>query len=41
MGIYHNVSREYLHRYIWQFNFVWNTRTMNDGERTSAAIQNG
>jgi len=25
-GIYHNVSREYLHRYIWQFDFIWNNR---------------
>jgi hypothetical protein len=21
IGIYHNVSREYLHRYLWQFDF--------------------
>jgi transposase-like protein len=39
MGIYHNVSREYLHRYIWQFDFVWNHRYLNDGERTFMAIQ--
>jgi len=39
LGIYHNVSKEYLHRYLWQFDFVWNTRYMNDGERTVAAIQ--
>jgi transposase-like protein len=39
MGIYHNVSREYLHRYIWQFDFVWNNRNLNDGERIEAAIQ--
>jgi transposase-like protein len=39
MGIYHNVSREYLHRYLWQFDFIWNNRDMNDGERTVAAIQ--
>jgi transposase-like protein len=38
-GIYHNVSREYLHRYLWQFDFLWNNRCMNDGERTVAAIQ--
>src|SRR5260370_34454473 len=24
VGIYHNVSREYLHRYLWQFDFMWN-----------------
>jgi len=39
VGIYHNVSREYLHRYLWQFDFVWNNRKMNDGERTIAAMQ--
>jgi hypothetical protein len=39
MGIYHNVSREHLHRYIWQFDFVWNYRRLNDGERTAMAIR--
>ena len=39
IGTYHNVSREYLHRYLWQFDFVWNGRKLNDGERTVAAIQ--
>ena len=27
-----NVSHEYLHRYLWQFDFVWNSRKMNDGD---------
>jgi transposase-like protein len=39
VGIYHNVSREYLHRYLWHFDFLWNNRKMNDGERTIAAIR--
>ena len=39
VGIYHNVSREYLHRYLWQFDFLWNNRKMNDGERTVLAIR--
>jgi transposase-like protein len=39
MGIYHNVSKEYLHRYVWQFDFIWNHRKSNDGERTVAAIK--
>lgn len=39
MGIYHNVSREHLHRYLWQFDFLWNNRQLNDGERTVLAIQ--
>lgn len=39
VGIYHNVSRDYLHRYLWQFDFMWNNRTLNDGERTIAAVR--
>jgi transposase-like protein len=39
VGVYHNVSKEYLHRYIWQFDFLWNGRKLNDGERTVLAIQ--
>ncbi len=39
VGIYHNVSREYLHRYLWQFDFLWNNRQLNDGERTHLGIQ--
>jgi transposase-like protein len=39
VGIYHNVSREYLHRYLWQFDFLWNNRKMNDGDRTVMAIR--
>lgn len=39
IGIYHNISREYLHRYLWQFDFLWNNREMNDGERTVAVIK--
>jgi len=38
VGIYHNVSREYLHRYLWQFDLLWNNRQLNDGERTQLAI---
>jgi len=41
MGIYHNVSKEHLHRYLWRWDFCWNNRQMNDGERTIAAIQAG
>ncbi|MGA2965109.1 MAG: IS1595 family transposase [Terriglobales bacterium] len=39
VGIYHSVSREYLHRYLWQFDFLWNTRMLNDGERTVLAMR--
>jgi hypothetical protein len=36
---HHNVSREYLHRYLWQYDFLWNNRKLNDGERTIAAVK--
>lgn len=39
VGIYHNVSREYLHRYLWQYDFLWNHRKLNDGERTVLGIK--
>jgi hypothetical protein len=39
VGIYHNVSREYLHRYLWQYDFLWNTRKLSDGERTVLTIK--
>ncbi len=39
MGVYHAVSKEHLHRYLGEFDFRWNTRRMNDGDRTSLAIQ--
>lgn len=39
VGIYHNVSTEYLHRYLWQSDFMWNNRKANDGERTVLAIK--
>jgi hypothetical protein len=38
-GIYHAVSRKYLHRYLWQFDFIWNHRHENDGERTISAVK--
>jgi len=39
MGIYHSVSKEYLHRYLWQFDFLWNGRKFNDGERLAMAVK--
>jgi transposase-like protein len=38
-GIYHNVSKEHLHRYLTEFEFRFNRRKMTDGERTADAIQ--
>ena len=39
MGVNHNVSKNYLHRYLWQFDFMWNNRGLNDGERTARLIR--
>jgi hypothetical protein len=39
MGVYHAVSKKHLPRYLGEFDFRWNTRKMNDGDRTTLAIQ--
>ena len=38
-GIYHSVSREHLHRYMGEFEFRYNHRHIEDGERTLLAIK--
>lgn len=38
-GTFHAVSVEHLHRYIDGFAFLYNTRELNDGERTLRLIQ--
>jgi transposase-like protein len=38
-GIFHAVSKKHLHRYVGEFDFRWNTRKMNDGDRTVTAVQ--
>ncbi len=38
-GIYHNVSKEHLHRYLAEFQFRYSYRELEDGERTVLAIQ--
>lgn len=38
-GTFHSVSRKYLSRYVDEFAFRYNTRTLEDGERTRLAIQ--
>ena len=38
-GTFHAVSEKHLHRYVSEFEFRWNSRKMDDGERISKAIQ--
>ena len=38
-GVYHNVSREHLHRYVTEREFVYNTRGLDDGARVVQAIR--
>lgn len=39
MGTFHSVSRKHLPNYLNEFQFRWNTRKMNDGQRVTAAIK--
>jgi hypothetical protein len=39
IGIHHAVSKEHLHRYLAHYDFLWNGRKLNDGERTALAIE--
>ena len=38
-GTFHSVSKHHLHRYLSEFEFRYNTRKLDDGERTLAAIR--
>lgn len=40
-GTFHVVSRHHLHRYLSEFEFRYNTRRLDDGERLAAAIRQG
>jgi transposase-like protein len=39
VGTHHSVSRKHLHRYVSEVEFMYNTRGLDDGERTVLAIQ--
>jgi transposase-like protein len=38
-GIYHSVSKDHLHRYMAEFEFRYNFRELEDGQRIVAAIK--
>lgn len=40
-GTFHSVSKKHLHRYVDEFTFRYNTRQLDDGARTLAAIRAG
>lgn len=38
-GTYHSISRRHLPRYLGEFEYRWNTRWMDDGNRTFLAVK--
>lgn len=39
IGVYHHMSEAHLGRYTAEFDFRYNTRDMNGGERASVALK--
>jgi hypothetical protein len=39
IGTFHAVSKKHLHRYVSEFEYRYNTRHLDDGERTAMAIR--
>lgn len=39
MGTFHSVSRKHLPNYLSEFEFRWNTRKLDDGQRVARAIK--
>ena len=39
MGAFHSISRKHIPNYLNEFEFRWNTRKLDDGERVSKAIK--
>jgi transposase-like protein len=38
-GTFHSVSKKHLHRYLSEFQYRYNTRSLDDGERTARAMK--
>jgi transposase-like protein len=39
MGTFHSVSSKHLPNYLNEFQFRWNTRKLDDGERVSRVVK--
>jgi transposase-like protein len=39
MGTFHSISKKHLPNYLNEFEFRWNTRKLDDGERVSRAVK--
>ena len=39
MGTFHSVSKKHLPNYLNEFEFRWNTRKMDEGQRVRKAIR--
>jgi transposase-like protein len=39
MGTFHSVSRKHLPNYLNEFEFRWNTRKLDDGQRVSRVVK--
>ncbi len=39
MGSFHSVSRKHLPNYLNEFEFRWNTRKLDDGQRVSRVVK--
>jgi hypothetical protein len=38
-GTHHSISEAHLHRYLVEWDFKWNTRKVQDGERAAIALK--
>ena len=38
-GTHHSISEAHLPRYLAEWDFKWNTRTISDGERAAIALK--
>ena len=39
MGTFHSISRKHIPNYLNEFEFRWNTRKLDDGQRVAKAIK--